>query len=270
MERTATYELLVIAIAEAMRTLAMPEAKRLAQDVTAIINEELGFARGKSEMVTLASRLVPMSVRNLASIGAGWDAFRQTYEPETVALQVPPRVQMVCTLPSSFRNLPDTRSLGQKTGLWAGSLMASIHELIDRAQEELIIVAPYWSQGGVSSLLRHVTRETMSEVRVRIMTQPRHKLNDFEREGVLQLRDALFKKGATVQILSPRQYDGKTALLHAKTIVRDGVEAYLGSANFTANGVEQGFELGVRLEGGAARNIKTWADTLACHFELWE
>lgn len=270
MGRADTYQLLVDSIAAEMVKLSQYEARQLAFDITSLINSAMINEVPSSKESGRAERLMPAAVRNVSSLTAGWDAYRVTHEPGTVSIQDLSQTRVVCTLPSSLRNQQSIRKLGTESGIWAGSLMKSIYDLINRAERELVIVAPYWSIHGVDSLLRHVTRDSMSGVQITLMTPPRCKLDSSDIDGVIKMRDTLISKKATVRIYSPKIEDGRVALLHAKTVVMDESEAYLGSANYSASGVEQGFELGVRLHGAGARGIKMWAETLCEHFEKWE
>lgn len=269
MGRADTYQLLVDSIAAEMVKLSQYEARQLAFDITVLINSAMINAVPSSKESSSAERLMPAAVRNVSSLTAGWDAYRITHEHGTVVAQESSQTRVVCTLPSSLRNQQSIRKLGTESGIWAGSLMKSIYDLINQAERELVIVAPYWSILGVDSLLRHVTRDSMRGVQITLMTPPRSKLDNSDIDGVIKMRDALIGKEAMVRILSPKIEDGRVALLHAKTVVMDDSEAYLGSANYSVSGVEQGFELGVHLQGAGARCIKMWTETLSEHFEKW-
>lgn len=269
MDRADTYQLLVNAISKEMRMMEKPEAMQLASDITAVINNKLARKNGTTDCDSMVERLIPTSVRNLATLTAGWDAYRRTHEQFGAALQRGDQARVICTLPSSLRNLPGTRKLGIDTGIWAGTLMAAIYELINQAEREVIIVAPYWSPSGVASLLRHISRKSMEGVNVIVMTQPRSELRHDELEGVLMLRDALLFKKAEVRILSPKEEEYRAPLLHAKTVVMDGCEAYIGSANYSSSGIEQSFELGIRLKGSSVIDLREWAGVLINNFEEW-
>ena len=270
MSRDDTYQLLVDAIAAEMQTLNQHDARKLAFDITDLINSALNKEAHPAEFSESADRLMPASVRNVGSLTTGWDAYRLTHEPAAAALQTKSQTRVVCTLPSSLRNQLSIRQLGAETGIWAGSLMQAIYDLINTAERELVIVAPYWSTWGVDSLLRHVSRDSMEGVQITLMTPPRSKLGSDDIDGVLMMRDALIRMHASVQILSPKVEDGRVALLHAKTVIKDDSEAYLGSANYSSSGVENGFELGVRLQGPVAHGLKIWARTLSEHLEEWQ
>ena len=58
-------------------------------------------------------------------------------------------------------------------------------------------------------------------------------------------------------------------MLHAKAVIKDGVEAYLGSANFSNGGVEQSIELGMRVGGEQAVAIRRWAQAMVEIFDDW-
>lgn len=264
-----TYSYLVETIARSMREMSSTEARALASDITTLVNASLSKVIGTQHNLELAGGMVPEVVRNSSTLSVGWDAYRQVHESQSGGLIRAVPVTVLCTLPPSFRNTSLVRCMAVQTGIWAGTLMTEMYELIQTANQEVVIVAPYWSPQGVAGLLRHVTRSDMHGVKVYIITQPAKDLKKEGLDAIQLLRQGLAIKSANVTILSPKREDGKTPLIHAKTVIRDGIEVYLGSANYSANGVEQSFELGVRLQGPAAQGVRDWVGVLMDSFEAW-
>lgn len=263
-----TYQYLLATVTAAMRELPAVEARLLAGEITDLVNRQMvGSTHAQGG---IASTLLSPALRNVTTLSIGWDAYEVLYGSRTSRPQAGTSTTVVCTLPTSYRNTARVREMAEKTGIWPGSLMAALYELVQNAEHDLVIVAPYWSSLGVEELLRHVTRESMRGVRVMILTQPSGNLTPDALLAVSQLRSSLTSRAASVTIRSPQDENGQVPLIHAKVVVRDGIEAYVGSANVSAAGVEHSFELGVRLHGSAVLGVKAWLDVLITQFETWK
>jgi phosphatidylserine/phosphatidylglycerophosphate/cardiolipin synthase-like enzyme len=148
--------------------------------------------------------------------------------------------------------------------------MTRLYEVINAAEGKLYLVCPYWSEMGVIGLTRHITRERMNGLNVVVLTRPKDELDDDNLRGVYVLQQELEIRGAEVIIKSPAKgRDGRCPLVHAKVVVRDGSEAYLGSANFSVSGMESSFEVGVLLQGTQANDLHAWAEALEDAFMPW-
>jgi phosphatidylserine/phosphatidylglycerophosphate/cardiolipin synthase-like enzyme len=262
-----TYQYLLATVTAAMRELPAVEARLLAGEITDLVNRQMAgnaYAQG-----SIASTLLPPALRNVTTLSIGWDAYEVLHGSRTSGLHTRTTTSVLCTLPASYRNTAKVREMAERTGIWPGSLMLALYELIQDAEQELVIMTPYWSTLGVEELLRHVTRDSMRGVRVWIMTQPSTNLAFDALLAVNELRSSLASRSARVTVHSPHDENGQVPLLHAKVLVRDGIEAYVGSANVSAAGVEHSFELGVRLHGSAAQGVKAWVDVLVERFETW-
>jgi Phosphatidylserine/phosphatidylglycerophosphate/cardiolipin synthases and related enzymes len=53
-------------------------------------------------------------------------------------------------------------------------------------------------------------------------------------------------------------YDTVTERLHAKTLVADGEQAYVGSANLTSYSLQGAIEIGVIVDGPVVEDINTF------------
>jgi phosphatidylserine/phosphatidylglycerophosphate/cardiolipin synthase-like enzyme len=141
--------------------------------------------------------------------------------------------------------------------------------MFNQVAQEIQIVSPYWSSRGITVLLRHITRTDFTDVRIRTLTQPQHKLGPDEISAIFAFRDFMLSRGAKVEIASPEESGGRIVLVHAKAVVRDRAVAYLGSANLTLNGIEQSLELGAVLRGAQALQLSRWIDTIASGMTMW-
>lgn len=263
---TRTY--LTERVAEAMRSLSVAEARSLAVEITSIVNDWIGGKHSGAVTSSSANSLVPQVLRTYATLSIGWDAFRSVYGNQEHDRLIPARV--IGSMPEALSREVEIAESLRRTGVWPGSLFEAIHRLFESARESMIVVAPYWSVDAVQMLMRHVTRASMSGVRISILTQPRVHLSADALKAVLLLRGLLAFKHADVSVYSPYIVGGRAPLIHCKAVVQDDERAYLGSANFTVNGIDQSVELGVILGGFEARSVRSWLTALMKPLECWE
>lgn len=264
-----TYEVLVGQITAAMQPLSQPEAKELAVELVQLVNTSLAGADDFMPSAAAAT-LLPPSMRTPGALLAPWDAYHRVHEPDIGIARPYPAADLLCTLPASIRNEASARRLAHDQGIWAGSLMTRVHELINAAEETLYLVCPYWSELGVGNLMKHITRATMTGVRVVVLTRPRESMDDDDLRGIITLRQELERRGASVLVKAPdRDRQGRSPLVHAKVVIRDGAEAYLGSANFSMSGMESSVEVGVLMDGQLASRLQAWAEALEGVFVPW-
>lgn len=268
--RADTYEVLVSQIAAVMAASGKDQARTLAAELVVLVNASLA---GSPTPVPspAAAQLLPPALRTAGALTAPWVAFQQVHESESSMQGQSTPPELLCTLPQAFRQDEIARRLAREGGLRAGTLMTRLYEVINAAEETLYLVCPYWSEMGILGLMRHVTRERMDGLKVVVLTRPREALDTDNLRGVIALTEELRQRGADIVVKSPlRGKDGKAPLVHAKVIVRDGVQAYLGSANFSLSGMESSFEVGVLLTGPQASGLQAWAEALEAGFEDWK
>ena len=266
MSRSDTYDVLKEEIARAMTGMSTDRARKLAEKITFLINDHLSGRKSIPDSEA-AAKLVPQEVRTMTMLTVGWDAFYQS--SGRVTELATDSMTVICTLPPAYRNSKSTRKMSSNSGIWPGSLMRAIHELIQSSSSEIVIMAPYWSTQGVEELTRNITRDSMAGVTVIMLTQPRSNLTHDAVLAITQLKDWMENRQANVTLYCPKADSDPVPLLHAKAVVRDKLEAYVGSANFSLGGVEQSIELGVRISGSAVRGLREWIDTLIAYGEVW-
>jgi phosphatidylserine/phosphatidylglycerophosphate/cardiolipin synthase-like enzyme len=273
MAKCSTYNHLVTVIAEEMETMKPSDARAMASEITLQINDTLNnglISKGEYQpSVNRIEKLVPPNLRNSISLSAAWEAYNRAHGVNSRSNQSTEEIEVICTLPLQFRDNEKMRVAGRNTGIWPGSLISTIYELFEVVSNELIIVSPYWSTSGTTVLLRHITRSRLDGVEVNVITQPACKHSDDARKALQILKEYLLKKGAKVGIYCPFSADENFPLIHAKAIVCDGLEAYLGSANISFNGIEQNVELGVRLCGPHAQSIRDWLHAIFLQLDKW-
>ncbi|MEB0114118.1 phospholipase D-like domain-containing protein [Variovorax sp. RTB1] len=155
------------------------------------------------------------------------------------------------------------------TGLWGGSLLVSLGQMLAQTRRELVVFSPYWRVEGVKSLLAAVGRARYDGVSVIVYTQSANRIATEDQQGVRCFKNLLQIAGAKVAILAPKTINGASPFIHAKLMIADGVRAYVGSANFTSSGLDYSIESGVMVEGEVARSFGKWAQALSASCSLW-
>lgn len=160
-------------------------------------------------------------------------------------------VELVVTGPGRFGT-----ALAYKTR--ARTTMGVLTQLLAEAEREVIISAPFLQEGhGLSAgpigdaLLAALNRG----VHVDILTTGRAlgSLDHHRLEQAAKGKLRLFRPVVNVE-------DEKRLGSHAKFWLADGIRAYVGSANLTRPGLTEHVELGLLVEGAAAKQIKVFWD----------
>lgn len=138
---------------------------------------------------------------------------------------------------------------------WRSSRIALV-SLIDDARLEATLVFPFMDVEGVDEVARAAERALERGVKVTLLTRY---LSDPESANV-RFADRLRRVDSVGNRFNSRNISSgdepSRELLHAKVLIIDGGErAYVGSANLTLGGLGQAIEIGVTLEGAAARSL---------------
>ncbi|MCD8560227.1 MAG: phospholipase D-like domain-containing protein [Shewanella xiamenensis] len=242
------------------------DATHLAFQISESINHYLfNHVRPSNESV-LVTELIPCELRSHAILNIGWDALHRLKNESNLDVM---EVDFITTLPAQFRLTSEANQLRNDTGIWGGSLLSSIAEIINSAKHELYVIAPYWSINGVKALISSLDRLEKPELKVRILTQPAEKLNHEELKAVSHLKEFFLGLKTNFKILAPTMENSFTPLIHAKSVIADGRDAYIGSANYTASGIEHSIEIGARFKGDGVRPLLVWAKYLENVLEDW-
>jgi phosphatidylserine/phosphatidylglycerophosphate/cardiolipin synthase-like enzyme len=194
-----------------------------------------------------------------------WQAYNLALhsEEEIFYALTPGLESLLTTIPIDYKleGLPD-----RVVGPYADSLVAHLSTLIDRVENELLVVAPYWSKEGVSALRHRIDQRRRERLKVTILTAAELSLSD--RAGLKSFETVLINDlGAQVSIFEPRRLDdGRYPLMHAKAMVSDRKYAYVGSANFSQNGLARSIETGVSLSATPALQLHEWFSSILPHF----
>ncbi|GLS83029.1 phospholipase D-like domain-containing protein [Paraferrimonas haliotis] len=113
--------------------------------------------------------------------------------------------------------------------------------LINKADKELIISSFGWQEDH--QLVKAICERAKLGVKVTVLSR--------QRPAAMPALLAMKQAGASVKCFK---------WLHAKAVVADGVHAMVMSANFQAHGMDQGFELGVKLTGIQVKELMNCLD----------
>lgn len=243
------------------------EATQFAYNITESINYFLLHQKPLINEHVAIKHLIPYSVRSHAILNIGWDALH-CYKHGSGRDVI--EIDFLSTMPMSYRLSSEAQQLRNEAGIWAGSLLSSIAEIINGSQDELFVIAPYWSVAGVNGLLCKLDKTKKPKLLVSILTQPKNNLKPDELQAIDILRDYFLSLEAQLTIGSPRLEINQTPLLHAKSVIGDGKDAYIGSANYTASGIEHSIEIGARIKGIGVSSLVVWARFLMSEFDHWK
>jgi len=122
------------------------------------------------------------------------------------------------------------------------SIRRTALDLVNSAKESLVVSSFGWQNDH--ELVQRICERAAEGLSVTVLC--RH------RPSAMDALIALSKAGATVLGFK---------WLHAKAVVADGSRGIVMSANFERHGMDDGFELGVLLEGGRASELRTLLDS---------
>jgi phosphatidylserine/phosphatidylglycerophosphate/cardiolipin synthase-like enzyme len=170
----------------------------------------------------------------------------------------PSSVELAWTLPKNLE--PPAVTQGHD------SIVNLIRSVIDSSRDRLWLVSPFIDDGGVE----HIYNETASALRrgvsVIVVTHNLQDITSCNSQAVERLhRQALSTKAqfraysARVTRVAARQAH---EMLHAKIVLADGKQAYVGSANLTGHGLQAHLEVGLRVHEPQATHIEMLLHTL--------
>ncbi len=260
---------LINGLAKHMKSMTPEQARILADELTSLVSTCLiGNHQGKYLAPSPLERLstFPKETWNELTVGVPWEAYAHAHGLYGEQI-VNGSTQALCSAPAQYDLTLAEQALN--SGLWGGSLLVALGQILEGVNEELIVFSPYWRADGVKSLLSAAGRQFYAGVNVTIFTQPKYLMKPPDIDGLLFFINTLGQTGANVQVLAPYGDEGLTPILHAKLIIADGVTAYVGSANFTKSGLDYGIEAGVLVEGQPAIAFSAWSKAIAANCMPW-
>ena len=138
-----------------------------------------------------------------------------------------------------------------------------LRTLMSSAHDRLLLIAPYLSQFGMEDLRDSIAVSAHRRAWIRLVTGDLEKEHGYNRQAIKALVEG--ENGHAIRqrlrVLTPAT--DVLPLLHAKIVVVDSAQGYLGSANLSRSALESNFEVGVTLSKIQASSI----DALIGFFE---
>jgi phosphatidylserine/phosphatidylglycerophosphate/cardiolipin synthase-like enzyme len=129
--------------------------------------------------------------------------------------------------------------------------------LCSSATTNLFLVAPYLSSAGLEGLRAPIATSAQRGAWIRLVTGNLDHQNGANRRAVKTLVEG--NEGALIhrrlRILTATEK--LPALIHAKIILADQKQGYLGSANLSQSAMDRNFELGVALPPEQVRSLQS-------------
>lgn len=137
----------------------------------------------------------------------------------------------------------------------SSDLMSSLTRLVESADDEILIVTPFFNHFGVEVFVKRLARATSKGVNVSILTRETNEGNNVE-----QVRDIkeIIKKHGNKNRLNIYDYGTESGRLHAKSLVIDNTRAYIGSANMTSYSLQEAVEIGIIIDGDIVKKLITF------------
>ncbi len=166
-------------------------------------------------------------------------------------------VELVATLPDDFLIDSHARSA-------ILSLSSALHRLVTEAEQEILILNPYFEQIGFDRLSSALLASAERGVSITVVT---YQLSDTTSPNYRVLEQVA--KQAQIRGLIKqfefRNYQHNIGnrilpIAHAKIVFIDGIKGYIGSANLTEYGMAYNLEVGVILDGPETEKVKQMFD----------
>lgn len=158
--------------------------------------------------------------------------------------------ELVATFPEGFPAVADVAPLN-----------TSLQRLVVSATESVVVLIPFFDDQGLDPLADALLARARLGVQVTLIVREvgdsRTVNHRVLKRFAARIREAGVAERFSMYEFEERGADGRLQVtFHAKAILVDGVRAYLGSANLTANGMERFLELGTLLTGPAVAELK--------------
>lgn len=172
-------------------------------------------------------------------------------------------IKYVVTQPDYIKEVEQAAA---NASLWGGSLFDAISNIIRNSTTSIDIINPYWSVNSVERLLKGFENR---KIHFRILTL----MTDNTKSKNMVAINAFVKRvqnaGSTIEIFSPTEDQVAStdaiAPIHAKLIICDNNVAYIGSANLSKGGLQNGLEIGAIHKGPALKPLIKYVQWLFKH-----
>jgi phosphatidylserine/phosphatidylglycerophosphate/cardiolipin synthase-like enzyme len=163
-----------------------------------------------------------------------------------VAQPRPPTNRLVATLPRADPALAD---------LQMHSLLSETIELIQRAEDELVLMSPFLAEEAYDQLRPALRTAAGNGATLTLIT--RYLTYAEDKEWNREFVECVRNDSDLASSLRTYEYtdDETWTTFHAKIVIADGEQAYLGTANLTHRGLTDNLELGVLFRDDTAGRL---------------
>lgn len=151
----------------------------------------------------------------------------------------------------------------QEIGQSLGSLVVRFVELLSSADEEIVILNPFFTRQAFGNIVGPLAGALDRGVSVKLITRYlTYGEDDDGREFVRELisGESLPKNLSLYEYIDPDE--DSTATIHAKMTIVDRKHAYLGTANLTHRGLHENLEVGVVFKDDTVEQLVRFTDEL--------
>ena len=135
-----------------------------------------------------------------------------------------------------------------------------LKEILRSAQSEVVVLTPFWDASALASLFHGLPRSSHS-AELRLLLVDWGKRREQTSDVVERIRNVWACRRIVVFVHRTTQRSA-TPYPHVKCLVVDRKLSYLGSANFTRQGLRSHFELGVSLGREDSATLASMLDSL--------
>jgi len=164
------------------------------------------------------------------------------------------RVELVYSIPE------DLKPSGMDLSILKSTLPWEYIRLIRDSRKYLKIINPFFSEDTSRILETILPGKTGEGVMVEIFTRDTMD-PDGNHEYLARLVKSIVKEGMP-RYFRIFEFSEKYGFLHAKVLIRDGICAYIGSANLTATSFKKSLEIGVMVEGNIVEELERFINSL--------
>lgn len=172
--------------------------------------------------------------------------FRQGVRAASRSLSVPsPTAEILARCPPGA-----PARLSEVVARTSMDLRFGVLSLITEAQEELLLMSPFWDRSTLADFVEPLRARLQAGVRVTLVARRIGREFDYLRRELGEDRGLKLLEWFSIDPA------GAVVTFHLKAIVQDrGQRAYIGSANMTSAGLRSRVELGLRFDGELARRV---------------
>lgn len=257
---------------DAWSTLSTVASIHTAQSITALAGLGVTEERGAREVLLEASRARLLrevdggfiaNAMDLAQMGRLAHAlyaihyYAGSLHSDTSSARI-----ILTTPPAPCALEAELRNLGWRAGALESTTQAFI-AMLQEAKHRTVVMTPFLDSRGATwlkELFCHTAPNVSRALILRRLEEPHR--HDYP-SGFDNLRTWLIEQNIRVYNYSlARAGVSGRETFHAKVVLCDDTMAYVGSSNFSAASLEHSMELGVALEGRAAREIAMVVDAV--------